>query len=371
MKKINGNTTTMRENTTTITTEASYTPLDVGFDLRVHPEMGIELPAGDVLRVRYMDGDEEKVAEGDRDHVASTLASAGYPITSAPTAPSEEPEPATETLCGITLHTVYGTDLYHQYPGQSGPQKCHVELDPEERTLRASYGPEIGNGVPCTVYHRLTLRWTIACLKGPDATDLMRDLTTHAAVICKGFERVWDGHNHVGQYDSEAEDEITIVAALCEQTSDDPLSQVQIWDASDYFGGMGGPAVQCKELAISGTETDEQIAELATSQEQSAASDGVDALNGCAKHLLGLRDYAREHVRCQCGEITGEHCPMETDIGATVVVEYMPEHLRSSHTAAGNSASYPDNGAVRIRCHEDCAEELVEADEEWVSIVTE
>lgn len=60
--------------------EYSYTPLDCGFDLRVHPDMAIQLPAGDKLRVRYLDDIAERVVEGTRANVAATLTKAGYRV---------------------------------------------------------------------------------------------------------------------------------------------------------------------------------------------------------------------------------------------------------------------------------------------------
>lgn len=60
--------------------EYSYTPIDVGFDLRLHPEIAIELPAGDTLRVRFCDGDEERTLEAPRSEVASALSKAGYTV---------------------------------------------------------------------------------------------------------------------------------------------------------------------------------------------------------------------------------------------------------------------------------------------------
>ena len=62
--------------------EYSYTPLDCGFDLRRHPELSIELPQGDWMRVRYLDGCDERVVDGTRAHVAETLTAAGYRVES-------------------------------------------------------------------------------------------------------------------------------------------------------------------------------------------------------------------------------------------------------------------------------------------------
>lgn len=48
----------------------------------------------------------------------------------------------------------------------------------------------------------------------------------------------------------------------------------------------------------------------------------------------------------------------------TVTIETMPDHLRSSHRAAGNWGSYPANGANRREVSLDEAEEIVAADED-------
>lgn len=69
-------------------------------------------------------------------------------------------------------------------------------------------------------------------------------------------------------------------------------------------------------------------------------------------------------VRCECGEATGEPCQWSGPVSETVVVEWMPVHLRAWHTAARNSGVYPLNGAIRIRCERSCAKLLAEADPE-------
>lgn len=52
-----------------------------------------------------------------------------------------------------------------------------------------------------------------------------------------------------------------------------------------------------------------------------------------------------------------------------MLVETMPEHLRASHIAAGNSGTYPANGAQRFLVYEDLALDLVDGDEDWTRIV--
>lgn len=74
-------------------------------------------------------------------------------------------------------------------------------------------------------------------------------------------------------------------------------------------------------------------------------------------------------VRCECGQYTGERCVWIGSPDDTVVVEYMPMHLRASHEAAGNVGRYPHNGAVRVRCERSCAESIVANDPDWAWIV--
>lgn len=72
--------------------------------------------------------------------------------------------------------------------------------------------------------------------------------------------------------------------------------------------------------------------------------------------------------RCECGEWSGTPC--EGTLGEdAATVEYMPEHLRTSHEAAGNGGRYPHNGAARVRVTPECATLMVDTDGEWCSVV--
>jgi hypothetical protein len=64
------------------TVDASYTSLDVGFDLRLHRDMVIRLPAGARLSVRYQDReDNEQTFTGTRVAVRERLRRMGYRVT--------------------------------------------------------------------------------------------------------------------------------------------------------------------------------------------------------------------------------------------------------------------------------------------------
>lgn len=73
--------------------------------------------------------------------------------------------------------------------------------------------------------------------------------------------------------------------------------------------------------------------------------------------------------RCACGAWTGERCAWTGPLSDLVIVEYMPESLRASHLAAGNSGRYPRNGAERVAAERSCAALLIESDPDWASII--
>lgn len=97
-------------------------------------------------------------------------------------------------------------------------------------------------------------------------------------------------------------------------------------------------------------------AEWGDDSEERAALEMVEAL-------------AAGHVACECGEWSGERCEWSGPESETVVVEWMPEHLRASHESAGNSGVYPHNGARLIRCERSCAARIVSDAPEWARIV--
>ena len=75
--------------------------------------------------------------------------------------------------------------------------------------------------------------------------------------------------------------------------------------------------------------------------------------------------------QCGCGEWSGEPCQWTGPAADMVLVEWMPDEHRASHAAAGNSGSYPDNGASRAAVERSCADLMVETDGEWVRIISE
>ena len=97
--------------------------------------------------------------------------------------------------------------LYCKYSGQHQPQDAFVEMD-EYGFVSASYNPEIGNAVPMYVWQRRTLRFGITpYLSGDELADILSQekIKNWFATIYAGHDVRWDGSNHRGHLDGEAE----------------------------------------------------------------------------------------------------------------------------------------------------------------------
>ena len=97
--------------------------------------------------------------------------------------------------------------LYKKYPSQIHEQDAFVEMD-EYGFISASYNPEIGNAVPMYVWQRRTLRFGITpYLSGDELADILSQekIKNWFATIYAGHDVRWDGSNHRGYLDGEAE----------------------------------------------------------------------------------------------------------------------------------------------------------------------
>ena len=99
------------------------------------------------------------------------------------------------------------------------------------------------------------------------------------------------------------------------------------------------------------------------SQEEAEAA--IPALRECGEDFAATDWVAVQRAPpCECGEAMGVACCGTLERGVRVI-EWMPEWLRASHKAAGNSGIYPHNGALRLRVTPQCAEHLRQNDREW------
>ena len=116
-------------------------------------------------------------------------------------------KPASVDLSAIEELRGDAAPLYKKYSDYQHEQDAFVEMD-EYGFISASYNPEVGNAVRMDVYQHRTLRFGITpYLSGDELADIVtsEEVTNLLAIIYAGHEVRWDGSNHRGYLDGEAE----------------------------------------------------------------------------------------------------------------------------------------------------------------------
>lgn len=169
-----------------------------------------------------------------------------------------------------------------QYPAQSAPQPCRIELDCDNAIFRAKPNHEIGNGVPSQIYHKRWQYWTIPCLQPCVAQALLEDLLPLAERVIAGYELVFDGHNHVGKYSEDAKGAIDEISAELENHYFSEHDLVRVEEAEDYFSGVARKD-NAKDLGICARTTDSELEGINDKLETELCSHDV--------YIVGLRSY--------------------------------------------------------------------------------
>jgi len=184
------------------------------------------------------------------------------------------------------------TGLYHRYPREQQPQHCFIQLDCDDEELSASYDPEMGGGIPFSVFHGRTLRWSIPALLAHAANGLLERVAVFAERVVDGYECSWDGHNHVGVFDDDAKAAIEEIADLCrEDFRSDLIVSASL--AEDWLRSTSDD-----DLEITPATTDDQLEVIADGIEHEVGSRDIDILEGLREYLRERRDGAKATWRC-------------------------------------------------------------------------
>ena len=177
-------------------------------------------------------------------------------------------------------------DLCCHYTHQTEVQGCYVELDCETGRFTADYNAEIGYGVPEAVWHGRTRRYEIPCLLAEAANKLLAELAPLAQRIVDGYEAIWDGNNHVGKLDEDAQMAEAELERCCTELMEQPNEADCIveWDAADWLSGCDTVA----EYGITGQSTDRELADIGERIEAEAPDNTI--IDGLVGYLQGLRD---------------------------------------------------------------------------------
>jgi hypothetical protein len=157
------------------------------------------------------------------------------------------------------------------------------------------------NGTPFWLYHGLGIEF-----RGPereyDSEKLVEAFRAEFGddldALREGFAEVWDGHNHVGQWPEQSDEEreaheIGMLALRDAVQQWEPGTGSEIWDASDYYHGALTFAQIVDAIGMTRNTTDDEIVEIVETEEQKAAVAGC-TLRGLSKFVEGIRDRLRE-----------------------------------------------------------------------------
>lgn len=217
-----------------------------------------------------------------------------------------------------TLHITKLTEpdeLYRHYDGQHEPQPAVLVLDLADGELTCRYNPEIGNGVPESVWHHRTLWIDIPRLTADAANALMAEVAPVAERVLAGATISWDGHNHVGRLTADAEAALEELTDRCRPdgfhwSSDDMVS---VWDADDWFSAEGREQA-CERLGLTAESTDADLDRMAADEEHDARG-GTDAgyvlLRGARQYLAMLREDLRDQARDELEAVAKQLADLE------------------------------------------------------------
>jgi hypothetical protein len=118
---------------------------------------------------------------------------------------------------GVTIvSTTEEYPLYQMYPQQCNPQGAYIYLDPEDSELSADWSGEVGNSIPESVFHGILRRYPVSpYLSASEINKLMEELKPLALRVCEGYEKVWNGNNHVGSLTDDASEADEEMERLC------------------------------------------------------------------------------------------------------------------------------------------------------------
>lgn len=131
----------------------------------------------------------------------------------------------------IIFNATEEAPLYNRYPGQKNAQNAYVEINPEAGTIDAASNPEIGTGVPVSVFDGKIHRYAVSpWMQKSKIYGLLEDIQE---LLSK-----------VGDYTEGVQ---AMISALCEYTRIEIGSDPNVWTALEYLAGTDDPDIAIKQ----------------------------------------------------------------------------------------------------------------------------
>ena len=196
---------------------------------------------------------------------------------------------------GITIYLSLNEDSYlnnvdyYRYSGQPN-QQCYIYLNCDDRTTYTVYDRVPCDMFPLFVHLNRVLKFSIPAVKMETVLEIMIELTPDFAVICDGYDTVWDGKNTVGRFTDLAREVIENIKLQSETgTLVSPNDVLSFVEATDWLQDL-----TASDLQISDGTKDNKLKEIAENLEVEAFNRDNTVLNGILSHLERIREKARE-----------------------------------------------------------------------------
>lgn len=186
-------------------------------------------------------------------------------------------------------------ELYCHIQGHQ-PQPCYIEVDLERGTISATYDPEIGGGVPKSVWNGYVRRFRIPPLTAEVANATMEKIKPLVETMLDHWDEEWDGGDWRASLLPEGLRAQEKISELVEDPGRwFPEDEVFPLDEGDWF-----PYVQDE---VDTDTTDEQLEELAretVADLEKGVPSGVlpdEAYEDILERLTSYRDELREELQ--------------------------------------------------------------------------
>jgi ribosomal protein L37AE/L43A len=187
--------------------------------------------------------------------------------------------------------------------------KNEITYDLRDGTYEYREVADCENGTPAWLYHHLGLCFSLP-ERQYDAEEIVEEFRAEFGeqleALRAGFEVVWDGHNHVGNWPGDTDEEAVAPREaeydLRREVEEwEPRAGIEIWDASDYYhGGLTTDQI-IRELKITADTTDWQLNKIEETAQAEARVDGRH-LSKLSEFVKSLRAQMIESHTCvECG----------------------------------------------------------------------
>lgn len=192
-------------------------------------------------------------------------------------------------------------ELYCHLQGHE-PQPCYIEVDLEGGTISATYDPEIGGGVPKSVWTGYIRRFRIPPLTAEVANATMEKIKPLVETMLDHWDEEWDGSDwraHLLPEGLRAQEQIS---ELLEEDTNYWLPEDVVFplDEVDWF-----PYVKDEVTADSTNEQLEELAHRTVADLEMGVPSGVlpdDAYEDILERLLDYRDELKEEEEEEAAE---------------------------------------------------------------------